>query len=188
VNFFSTDFVFFSRFWYIPLNNKDVPWAPLGHHWCPSPFFNPENESKVLPKCHWSWKVLQKVTQKNPKSSKILEKQRFLHLAWRTARSAYNPPAPFACKGELGACWDQRLNSFLSLTPLKVSPVAPRSPLYPSSSPPLWSPFFQSLTDLTNLARLFTFCAPQAPKMTPKSEKKRSANLFEKHLQNKTHF
>jgi len=30
----------------------NVPWAPLGHHWCPSPFFNPENESKVLPKCH----------------------------------------------------------------------------------------------------------------------------------------
>ena len=65
-------------------------WRPLGHHWCPSPFFNTKNEPKVLPKCHRSWKVLQKVTQKDPKSSKNLEKQRFLYLAWRTARSAYN--------------------------------------------------------------------------------------------------
>ena len=45
-------------------------WRPLGHHWCPSPFSNTKNEPKALPKCHWSWKVLQKVTQKDPKSSK----------------------------------------------------------------------------------------------------------------------
>ena len=172
---------------WVSLFIANVPLAPLGSPLVPSPFSNTINEPKVLPKCHWSWKVLQKVTQKDTKSSKNLENQRFLHLAWRTARSAYNPPAPCWKQGSRGVL-DQRLNSFLSLTPLKVSPVAPRSPLYPSSSPPLWSPFFQSLTDLTNLARIITFCAPQTPKITPKSGKKRSAILFEKHLQNKTHF
>ena len=58
------------------------------------------------------------------------------------------------------ACWDPRLDSFLFLTPLKVSPVAPRSPLFTASYPPLRWPFFQSLTELTNLARSVTFCAP----------------------------
>ena len=83
---------------------------------------------------------------------------------------------------------DPRLDSSLFLTPLKVSPVAPRIPLYPSSSAPLWSPFFQSLTELTNLARIITFCASQAPKMIFKSGKKRSANLFEKHFRKTTRF
>ena len=78
---------------------------------------------------------------------------------------------------------EPRLDSCLFLTPLEVSPVAPRIPLYPSSSAPLWTPFFQSFTELTNSARIITFCLPQAPKMKPKSGKKRSANLFDQHLQ-----
>ena len=78
-------------------------------------------------------------------------------------------PPPLLAKGSLGVL-DTSVDSFLSLTPLKVSPVAPRNPQNRSWYRPLWSPFFQSLTELTNLARIIKFCTLQAPKIIPKSE------------------
>ena len=51
---------------------------------------------------------------------------------------------PLLAKGSLGVL-DQSLDSCLSLTPLKASPVAPRNPLYRPSSAPLRPLFFNPL-------------------------------------------
>ena len=82
---------------------------------------------------------------------------------------------------------DRRLNSFLSLTPLSLPGSSAQSALHLGASPPLVT-FFSIPYGPHKFSKNLTFCGPQAPKTTPKSKKKRSANLFEKHLQNKTHF
>ena len=45
--------------------------AVLGHVWCPKPFFDPQNEPIVLPKCLQEPKITQKMT---PDVEKWLEK------------------------------------------------------------------------------------------------------------------
>ena len=60
--------------------------------------------------------------------------------------------------------WDRKLDSCLSLTPLKVSPVAPRNPLYPSPSAPLWSPFFSVPYGAHKLSKNYHILHPTSSK------------------------
>ena len=45
-------------------------WRPLGHHWCPSPFWSTKNEPKVLPKCPRKLNITPKSNPKDLESSK----------------------------------------------------------------------------------------------------------------------
>ena len=96
-------------------------------------------------------------------------------------------PPPLLAKGSLGVL-RSKTRFLLVFDPSKSLPGSSAHSANRAWYPPLWLPFFQFLTELTNLARIITFWVPQAPKMTPKSGKKRSANLFEKHLQQTTRF
>ena len=96
-------------------------------------------------------------------------------------------PPPLLAKGSLGRA-GSKTQFLLVFDPSKSLPGSSAQSANRASSTPFWSPFFQSLTDLTNLARIMTLCAPQAPKIIPKSRKKTLSKLFEKYLQKTTHF
>ena len=111
------------------------------------------------------------MTQKSPPSAKMSSKSRPFSEPSENELQKWTlwNPGPADCakrllaKGSLGVL-DPRLESCLSLTPLKVSPVAPRNPLYPSSSAPLWSPFFSLPYGAHKLSKNYHILHPTSSK------------------------
>ena len=103
-----------------------------------------------------------------PKSPPIVRKS--------SKSQAFSEPGPADCAKRLQSArplclqrgawgvWDRKLESCLFLTPLKVSPVAPRNPLYPSSSAPLWSPFFSVPYGAHKLSKNYHILHPTSSK------------------------
>ena len=124
-------------------------WRPLGHHWCPNPFFNTKNEPKVLPKWLRELKSTPKSDPEGPqKFKKWLQKcQHFRDLACVTSVSlCFHFVSP---SGPLRFCFD-----FTSIS---------RRCHFDRTSISLWSHFdltsnsFRIHFDFTPLSRRFHF-------------------------------